>query len=188
MKNAFIRKYYLSDRDNVRNICVETADAIFKKNKYMLNCVPIIYNDYFTEQEPENIFVLDDGNGKAVGYILCSADFEKFVKNNRKIYLKRLLKTHLPSVAILLMYIYQLKKIKENSVHLHIDILPEFQHAGFGTELIDTLCEHLKEKGHTCLSVCGISRSSGAYGFYIKCGFHEIHSYGAGTVSLSKKL
>lgn len=188
MEKAFIRKYTQSDRENVRKVCIDTADASFKKSKKMLDCVPIIYNDYFTEQEPENIFVIDDGNGKAVGYILCSTDFEKFVKMNKEIYLKRLLKTHLPSAAILLMYIHQLKKIKRNSVHLHIDILPEFQHSGFGTELIDTLYKHLKENGHTTLSVCGISRNSGAYGFYTKCGFHEIYSYGAGTVSLAKNL
>lgn len=188
MEKAFIRKYAPHDRESVRKICIDTADASFKKSKKMLSCVPIIYNDYFTEYEPENIFVIDDGNGEAVGYILCSADYEKFVEKNRNIYLKRLLKTHLPSAAVLLMYIYQLKKIKNSSVHLHIDILPKYRGKGFGTQLIDTLCAHLKENGADCLSVCSISRKSGAYEFYKKCGFHEIYSYGAGCVSLSKKL
>ena len=188
MEKAFIRKYTPRDRESVRKICIDTADASFKKSKKMLSCVPIIYNDYFTEYEPENIFVIDDGNGVAVGYILCSADYEKFVEKNRNIYLKHLLKTHLPSAAVLLMYIYQLKKIKNSSVHLHIDILPEFQHTGFGTELVNTLCAHLKKNGADCLSVCSINRKSGAYEFYKKCGFHEIYSYGAGCVSLTKNL
>lgn len=188
MEKAFIRKYSSSDRETVRNICIETADASFKKSSRILKCVPIIYNDYFTEQEPENIFVIDDGNGKAVGYILCSASYERFIKKNMEIYLKIVAKAHLPSCAVLLGYLYQLKKIKNCPVHLHIDILPEYQHMGFGSKLIDTLCEHLKENGYNRLSVCGISEKSGAYRFYKKCGFCEIYRYGAGVVSLSKKL
>ena len=56
-KEPFVRKYVSSDADAVRSICIETANPTFKKNKKVLECVPIIYNDYFTQQEPENICI-----------------------------------------------------------------------------------------------------------------------------------
>lgn len=187
-KEPFVRKYVFSDKNAVRSICIETADLTFKKNKKVLECVPIIYNDYFTQQEPENIFVLDNGDGKAVGYILCSADYNKFIKKNRDIYLRRVVKTHFPSCSVLILYLMQMRKMKKYPVHLHIDILPEYQHRGYGSELINTLCEHLKKSGCSHLSVCGINRNSSAYRFYKKCGFYEFYDCGFNNALLTKKL
>ena len=121
-KEPFVRKYVSSDADAVRSICIETANPTFKKNKKVLECVPIIYNDYFTQQEPENIFVLDNGDGKAVGYILCSVDYNKFIKKNKDIYLRRVAKTYFPSCSVLILYLMQMRKMKKYPVHLHIDI------------------------------------------------------------------
>ena len=110
------------------------------------------------------------------------------IKKNRDIYLRRVAKTHLPSCSVLILYLMQMRKMKKYPVHLHIDILPEYQHRGYGSELINTLCEHLKKSGCSHLSVCGINRNSSAYRFYKKCGFYEFYDCGFNNSLLTKKL
>ena len=55
--------------------------------------------------------------------------------------------------------------------HFHVDILPEYQRMGMGGKLIDTLCDHLKQKGvkGMCLT-CG-PRNEKAMKFYEKYNF-----------------
>lgn len=63
-----IRKYIPSDKPKLRYICKQTAEGIFKHSEKTLEAAAIIYNDYFTENESDNIFVLADDNDNAVGY------------------------------------------------------------------------------------------------------------------------
>lgn len=74
-----IRKYKESDRDEVRKICHLTATApAYVKNPEL---VATLYADYYTEFEPDGIFVLArDEDDVAVGYILSSLDYKTFVK------------------------------------------------------------------------------------------------------------
>ena len=180
-----IRKYIPSDKPRLRYICKETAGGIFKHSEKTLEAAAIIYNDYFTENENDNIFVLADDNDNAVGYIICSSDYSKFMKLNSSVYLKRVIKASPVLSSALIGYMLCLKCIKNKSVHLHMDILPEYQRKGWGTKLIDELCVRLKSKGINTLSVCCVSRSSAGYKMYTKYGFKEIFSYGFNTVSLS---
>lgn len=181
----YIRKYKTSDRENLRHICIETAADFFRKSEKLKNSVPTLYNDYFTENEPDNIFVVDDGNGTAVGYIICTSDVNSFMKKLRKIYIPRAVKSDFCMFPACMGYLCSmLVEGKKNGVHLHIDILPEFQHKGFGTKLIDSLRAHLYKKGVPTLSVNTIERKSDAYKFYIKYGFRENLHYAGGLVSL----
>jgi len=180
-----IRKYIPSDKPKLRYICKQTAEGFFKHSEKTLEAAAIIYNDYFTENESDNIFVLADDNDTAVGYIICSFDYNKFMKLNSSVYLKRVLKTSPVLSSALIGYMLSLKCIKNKSVHLHMDILPDYQRNGWGTKLIDELCAHLKSKGIDTLSVCCVSRNSAGYKMYARYGFKEIFSYGFNTVSLS---
>ena len=72
-----IRTYRPADRPYLRNICKETAWADYKNDPSKSESVCILYNDYFTKYEPENIFVAADNNDIPVGYIICSSDYEK---------------------------------------------------------------------------------------------------------------
>ena len=83
-----IRKYKESDKERLRYICRQTAGADFQKSDKRLNAAVIIYNDYFTENEADNIFVLADESDTPVGYILCSTDYEKYKRLNLDIYQK----------------------------------------------------------------------------------------------------
>lgn len=96
-----IRRYSPADRERLRMICKETAFDEYKKDPRKLESVPIMFNDYFTEYEPENIFVIADDNNQAAGYIICSADYEKFVRINKTVIRERLLQTAPDEVAYL---------------------------------------------------------------------------------------
>jgi len=181
----YIRKYRTGDKENLRHICIETAADFFRKSDRLMNSVPTLYNDYFTENEPDNIFVVDDGDGNAVGYIICTSDTKGFLKKLSKSYFPRAVKSDLMMVLPCMAYFCtMLVEGKKNGVHLHIDILPEYQHRGFGTKLIDSLRVHLYEKGIPAVSVNTIDRKSSAYKFYIKYGFKENLHYAGNIVSL----
>ena len=183
-----IRKYKESDKERLRYICRQTAGADFQKSDKRLNAAVIIYNDYFTENEADNIFVLADESDTPVGYILCSTDYEKYKRLNLDIYIKKATKCTLFGTVCVLGSLYAQHIIKDRPAHLHIDILPDYQHQGWGRKLIDTLCQHLKAQNISYLSVNTISRKSPAYPFYISCGFAEYKAIGPGNFALSKRL
>ena len=183
---AGIRKYRAEDKERLRFICKETAGEYFRKSARMLEAVPIIYSDYFTENEPENIFVLADENDAAAGYIICSSDVGNFTKKMMKTYIPRAVKASVRMLPACVGYLgAYIVSGKENGVHLHIDILPEYQHKGFGTKLIDTLRAHLSSRGFPVLCVNTIGRSEPAYKFYTGYGFSENLHYVSDIVELS---
>ena len=180
-----IRKYLPSDKPRLQYICRQTADSAYQKSPRLLNGVTVIYNDYFTENESDNIFVLADDCDTPVGYIICSSDYNKFMRLNRSVYMRRLIGTAPELVPVMLSYLVCLRMIKKHSVHLHIDILPDFQRKGYGTQLIDALRSHLSSRGIDALSVCCVGRNSPGYKMYTKYGFTEIFTHAPGIVSLS---
>ncbi|MCR4593996.1 MAG: GNAT family N-acetyltransferase [Clostridiales bacterium] len=183
-----VRKYEERDREDIRNVCKITAGDFFQKNEKRLEAAAVLYNDYYSDNEPENIYVLADDSDRAVGYILCSRDYDRFMQLHKTVYRDKVRKLSPFYPFLITGSVYCLKKIKGHHVHLHIDILPEYQRQGWGTKLIDALCEHLKEEGETHLSVSSISRKAPAYAFYRKYGFSEIYSFGLGSVALSIDL
>ena len=58
--------------------------------------------------------------------------------------------------------------------HLHIDILPAFQGKGFGSTLIKTAVQYLKEEGLDGIWLGLDPRNTGARLFYEKLGFKQI--------------
>lgn len=183
-----IRKYQPNDKQYLREICKKTAGDFFTKNKSRLEGCAIIYNDYFTEQEPENIFVLADEANIPKGYIICAENYDKFKHLMMTEYFKKIFKVSFVLATALFGYLIRLSELKGKEVHLHIDILPEYQGQGYGTLLINTLCKKLKEDGILFVSVCSISKKSIGYKFYKKLGFYEIHNHLGNMISLTKKI
>lgn len=180
-----IRKYEPRDKESLRYICRETAGEYFRKTPEMLYAVPVIYSDYFTENEPENIFVVTDDADNAVGYIECSSDADKF-SSKMPVYMKKARKQSRAMLPCCIGYFTAWKMNgRKNSVHLHIDILPEYQHCGYGTKLIDALRQHLHENGIERLGVNTIDRGAPAYKFYRKYGFTELRHYTGSLYSLT---
>ncbi len=182
---AHIRHYRPEDKDRLRYICRETAGDFFRKSESLLNSVPVLYNDYFTENEPDNIFVIADSEDQACGYIICAADVRSFRKKLARHYAPAAVKSDIGMFPACMAYIgSMIIEGRKNGVHLHIDILPEYQRMGLGSKLITELRQNLYSKGIETVSVNTISRKSSAYKFYIKYGFKENLHYAGDLVSL----
>ncbi|MBR3768661.1 MAG: GNAT family N-acetyltransferase [Clostridia bacterium] len=181
-----IRKYVPSDKEQLRFICKETTWDDNKKSENKLETIPIIFNDYFTENEPDNIFVAVNDDNAAVGYVICSTDYSLFRKKMTGELRKRVEKTY-PSSLFMLWATYFSVAIakKPYRTHLHIDILPEAQRMGLGTKLIDALCAHLKAKGIKNVSVVTINKNSMGYKFYCKYGFRTVHRYSKDIITMT---
>jgi ribosomal protein S18 acetylase RimI-like enzyme len=58
--------------------------------------------------------------------------------------------------------------------HLHIDLLPDHQRRGHGSELLGRLVRELAERGTPALHVGMLTANTSARRFYDRLGFHRI--------------
>ena len=70
-------------------------------------------------------------------------------------------------------FVHKLFK-KKYPAHLHIDILPDYQHMGAGTLLVNALKEHLKAKGSKGLMLSAGMGNKKAIAFYKKNNFRQV--------------
>ena len=166
-----IRAAKPQDIVQIKTICAETADESLRKNEKMRSITTLLFAEYYIKHEVQNCFVLEDA-GKVVGYILCSTDIKRFLKAYRTDIFKAVTSLSvLWGVACLFIPLKYLLLQKNYPAHLHIDILNACQSAGYGSELMRTLLNHLKKqkiKG-VCLS-CNQNNTK-ALRFYRKFGF-----------------
>ncbi len=184
-----IRAYKPEDKERLRYICKETASDNLKRDLKKLEAVPVIYNDYFTEQESDNVFVLCNDEDIPVGYILCSSNPELFEIKMKTEYLKRAVAQKKSAVIDCIAYLVAFKNTpKKYRVHFHTDILPEAQRQGWGTKLMDTLVLHLKSKNIEYLSGIGINTQSVGYKFYKKYGYKIVKKHFLNIVNIAYKI
>lgn len=171
---AEIRKATKSDLARVNYICRQTAGEGARTIELFGQIIEKTYSSYYIEEDYDSCFVLDDG-GEAVGYILCAPDAKRFTKIYRKKYVPEIYKLEKKSGveawAIPVPYMVLRKKY---GAHLHIDLLPEYQHSGYGTKLVNTLIEELKRKNVNGVILCVDSYNKGAIKFYEKNGFKTV--------------
>ncbi len=178
-----IRPYHEKDKNNVRNICIATSvghDAPEKEKLFILN----LYCDYYIEQEPQNCFVLADENDDAVGYILCSENLKRYTKNMctyRSLIKSKGIAKYLYSWGEIFAHLPAATKCK---AHMHIDILPPYQHKGYGTKLLDALKENLSAKGINSVMLVVNSSNKKAVNFYKKNGFRAYLNFIKGILMI----
>ncbi len=181
-----IRKYTSTDKDRLRYICKETTGEENKKNPELLESIVMIFNDYFTEYEPDNIFVAVNEENVPVGYVICSTDLTLFRKKMLSEFARRVKNTYPASLPLLYASVISVFITKKKyRTHLHIDLLPETQRMGLGTKLIDSLSAHLKEKGIKNVSVMTISKKSMGYKFYTKYGFRKVSQISPDRITMT---
>ena len=181
-----IRKYKPSDKERLRYICKETTGEENKKNTALLDSIAIIFNDYFTEYEPDNIFVAVNEEDSAVGYVICSTDISLFRKKMLSEFSKRVKNTCPSSLPMLYATVIAVFITpKKYRTHLHIDLLPEAQRQGLGTKLIDNLASHLKANKIANVSVMTISKRSMGYKFYVKYGFRKVYGISPDRITMT---
>lgn len=185
-----IRPYKETDREAVHNICLY-CDGPENFSENAKNFLLSTYCDYYIEKEPFNCFVAADENDNAVGYIICTEDFDTFIKIFSEEYFTRIPESDTTNRFYASTSTVVQKKYKEDyPAHLHIDIFTEYQRLGLGHKLTDTLISHLREKGvkGVVLSVSALNEKGIA--FYKKYGFtllEETPDYVAFGIKLQEK-
>lgn len=191
------RAYHPDDRAALADICVRTADNggdsrhLYPDPELM----PSIFAAPYAYLEPELAFVLDDGTGRAVGYILGTADTPRFVTEFRERWLP-LVEDRYPRPEgeprgpadgmIALLHDPErmvLPELADHPAHLHIDLLPEWQRRGYGRELMRTFLAALSAKGVKGVHLSMLTANTPARAFYDRLGFTEIRVPDPGPVS-----
>jgi GNAT superfamily N-acetyltransferase len=145
--------------------------------------------------EPKYCFVVDDGNGRAVGYIIGTADTENFVKKFREVFIPYMeleglhppasddaygWNENLPNALRFIMHspenLLHLEEpplLRDYPAHLHVDILPGFQRRGLGRQLIETFSAAVKEDGASGLHLVMAQANVEAGDFYAHTGWRR---------------
>ena len=181
-----IRKYQPKDKENLRRICIETSKLPNEK-QIDKDFLTVAYNDYYTENEPDNIFVAVNEDDEAVGYILCSENFHDFYDIIKKFYLPEIKELGFNYYTMMLgeIFVHKLYS-KKYPAHLHIDILDVCQGQGVGTRLMNELKAHLKAKKiNNVMLSCGMSNKQ-AIKFYLKNDFKIVKNFFGSAVMASE--
>lgn len=181
-----IRKYEEKDYDNVCYACLNSEgddDITEEFADFILNT----FCRYYIDNEPENCFVVDD-DGRAVGYIICAENFDKFKKTYDEEYFTRAIKYGESRIE----WATEAYKLHEKykdvyPAHLHIDILPEYQRMGLGGKLVSTLSDHLVSKSIKGVMLTTGTKNTTANNFYKKYGFETVEILGT-DIAFGKKL
>jgi ribosomal protein S18 acetylase RimI-like enzyme len=192
-----VRPYRTADRAALDDICVRTAHNGRDSRPVYADpsVVPAVFAAPYVHLEPELAFVLDDGHGRAVGYIIGAADTPAFAAAFRTEWLP-LVADRYPApttppatpdeVMRALLHDPERMVVPEVAgypAHLHIDLLPEWQGRGFGRVLMRTLLRALRDRDVTAVHLCMSTANVSARAFYDRMGFHEIDVPDPGPVA-----
>lgn len=176
-----IRPYEPKDFDDVRFICLNSegpCDLNEAERHYILTT----YCDYYIEREPQNCFVAADDNDRAVGYVLCAADYDPYRTVFLAEYLPRIPAQHLQMrFGARGSTVLQNKYKAEYPAHLHIDVLPEYQRGGLGSKMVDALRARLRETGAPGVMLTVGTGNKVGRSFYEKYGFTFLETVGGDT-------
>ena len=183
----FIKPYEEKYREDVRRVCINTGPAEALTNEKTREFILSAYCDCYIECEKENCPVLTDENDIAQGYILCASDYRKFRKEFTP-YLKRISKCGINSFFISFGEILINGVLsKKYPAHLHIDLNEQCRNGGYGSKMIEMLCNNMKSKGVGGIMLIVASANEKAIRFYKKNGFRKLISGFGGTV-MTKEL
>ena len=142
---------------------------------------------------PESCFVIDDGTGKAVGYLLGIPDTRAFVHKYQEEYIPYLRSegfeepgpdeptewsTNLPNALRKIMFHPEgmlntkYPQLGEKwPAHLHIDLLDSHQKQGWGRQLIERFCKLAKDQAASGIHLGMVATNDNAAKFYSRMGF-----------------
>ncbi|MFD7091857.1 MULTISPECIES: GNAT family N-acetyltransferase [unclassified Streptomyces] len=183
-----VRAYRPEDLPALHDICVRTADE-GRDSRHLYpdpDLMPSIFAAPYAALEPELTFVLDDGRGRAVGYVLGTADTAGFVRAFREVWLPPLADRYpepagparTPSEEMIALLHRPERMIVPQlagyPAHLHIDLLPAVQRQGYGRALMHTFLRALCDRGAGAVHLSMVTANTAARAFYDRLGFHEI--------------
>lgn len=186
---GILRPYRPEDRDALFDICVRTGhEGGDSRHLYPdPDLLPNIFAAPYVALEPELAFVVEDG-GRAVGYIVGTADTASFVARYRTEWLPSLtgrypapVQPQEPATPAEMMTGLMhdpermvLPELDGYPAHLHIDLLPSHQRYGYGRALMETFLDALHARGVPAVHLSMVTSNTPARAFYDRVGFHEI--------------
>ncbi len=195
-----IRQFRPGDEPFLSNICLKTADAggdatgLLPDGELWAHIFALPY----AEKHPDLAFVVANDADEPVGYVLGTDDTDAFEDWFANEYWPRLAE-RFPNPsdddgsreAGLLKYAYARRAGAEpygtdHPAHLHIDLLPEAQGAGWGRKLIEALADALRARGIRSLHLGVDTNNTNAIAFYERLGFTPIPTHpGNATLTLA---
>lgn len=149
---------------------------------------PAIFVLPYLFRHPDLAFVVETDDGRVVGYVVGAADtraFEDWFR--RQWWPEHGARWPRPDREEtrqdgILQYAYARRAGAEPygddyPAHLHIDLLPEAQGAGWGRRLVETLTQALRERGIPGLHLISDAGNAGALAFYTRLGFTPLPSH-----------
>lgn len=195
-----MRPYRPADLDALYDICLRTGDA-GEDASHLVDDPRLlgeIYAAPYAFLEPELAFVVDDGTGTAAGYALGALDTRAFEDACERQWWPKLRERHPEArdgrrLDDLLVGMIHHRHTQADEVvaghpsHLHIDLLPHVQGAGWGRALLDRLFEALVAQGSEGVHLGVSTRNHRAIGFYRHIGFQQLRT-DALTLTLGLEL
>jgi ribosomal protein S18 acetylase RimI-like enzyme len=197
-----IRPYRDSDRPAVYDVCLRTgyrgedATGKFEDPDLLAN----IYAGPYLHLEPDLAFVLDDGHGAPVGYVIGTASTDRFVRSYQEQWIPRFatrypVPTRAPATAdeqfVTVFHSPERMlrpELAEYPAHLHIDILPAYQGRGYGRALIETFVEAARGAGAGGIHLVVAVDNTRAHGFYRRVGFEPLPITAEGAVYFGLRI
>ena len=189
-----VRPYLATDLDRLYEICLRTGAAGEDATELVVE--PRLFGELYAAPygvlEPEHAFVVDDGSGTAVGYCLGALDTRAFNARCESDWWPPLRERHpLGSGAndldeLLIAMLHHRHEADDDVVaghpsHLHIDLLPQAQGAGWGRALMDTMQDALRAAGSPGLHLGVSARNQRALAFYAHLGYETLRSDAIGS-------
>ncbi|CAL9655609.1 Putative acetyltransferase OgpAT [Streptomyces sp. enrichment culture] len=200
--SATVRPYRPEDAAALDDICVRTGHNGQDSRPHYTDpgVLTATFAAPYAHLEPELTFVLDDGRGHAVGYILGTADTARFAADFRTRWLPRVADRYpapqgppgsLDEVIAGLLHRPERMVVPElagHPAHLHIDLLPEWQGRGHGRALMHTFLRALRQRGVPSVHLVMATANTPARAFYDRLGFQpvEVPSFGPDTTALGR--
>lgn len=190
MADPRIRPCAPTDLDALYEICLRTGDAGDDATALMQDgrLHGELWAAPYAVLEPEHAFVLDDGTGTAVGYVVGALDSRAFEERCeaewwpplRDRYPERPGGDTLDDLLIALLHhrLREPDELERYPSHLHIDLLPPVQGRGWGPRLLATLFDALRADGSPGVHWGVSARNHRALGFYRHLGFEELAADG----------
>lgn len=184
---AKIRPFADGDWAAVYDICVATAGAgQGVRGRYSTDdLVPDAAAGPYLLLEPEHAFVLDDG-GRAVGYVIGTADTAGFVAGYRERWLPRLAGKYQPLAGppvteedrrvdtLFHPERMVVPELVDHPAHLHVNLLAGYRGSGHGRELLGTFLGSVAKAGAESCYLVVRAANVNAQGFYARLGWRPI--------------
>ncbi|WP_298041530.1 GNAT family N-acetyltransferase [uncultured Microbacterium sp.] len=182
-----IRRCRPEDRAALSDICVRTAHAGADARGMLSDddLWGLLYALPYAERHPDLCWVVDDGEGRAIGYLVATDDTAAFEEWFRAEWWPRFARSFrkpesLPERELLASANARgsnpVPHAGRYPAHLHIDLLPEAQGEGWGRGLVETLLTDLRARGVPGLHLEMDPANTSAAGFYERLGMHPLET------------